>query len=657
MLINEILSDKSISMKKKYIKTVTIWLHFIIIFCFKSFAANETLATGAFIINMGITPQTLNNGLKPYGLVYDLLKNKLVPVKWVINSTKLKDSADFTYAGVKYKGGPFIVPAEYRTAAVNTVINTWIAAGVVGTTTTTPITVEVYLTLRFAPYWTLDKDKGNLVTPFFVNAGIPPSAHGGASSSGWKLPSQLNTCDDVFVLPHSDPTWTTHQNLYYWNQNFKGNIWSACHGVSVLESITNPGATIKMNFLSTTGLLLDGAHKDGTPPYNYQYPTDQVMQFMGSFDGATTNGSEQIYLPRPGSAWRPNTKLLVYDPTQEDVPVKSPGPAAVAIYGRAYNDTTRGFVMYEGGHDLNSGTVPERVAAQRAFFNYSFYSSNVKASIPISMANIPGVVRHGDTINIDFDLPAGYNQANYRKKWTSSCGGTFRPSDTIKLTRFIVPANPLITSCVITVTLTDACGRVNFASKQILIVAGILENSWGNLTGVLKNNNVYLQWNTETENNLYKFIVERSTDGISFTPVGDIAAKGNSTTKSIYNFVDYNVLTQDYYYRIQVVDKQNITAYSNTVFIGDKNKTTSFKISPNPVTVASTIIFYADKEYKISVSCFDITGKQTGKLNCTINKGETRVDFAEMKKLVPGMYIMKVQQDAETFYRKFIVTQ
>ncbi len=42
---------------------------------FNLLAQPETIGTGSFIINMGVTPQTINNGLKPYGLVYDLLKN------------------------------------------------------------------------------------------------------------------------------------------------------------------------------------------------------------------------------------------------------------------------------------------------------------------------------------------------------------------------------------------------------------------------------------------------------------------------------------------------------------------------------------------------------------------------------------------------------
>jgi len=68
-------------------------------------------------------PQTIQNGLKPYGFVYDLLKNLHVPVKWVINSAKVKDGVDFTYNGNDYRGGSFVILNEYRTNEVNAAIN------------------------------------------------------------------------------------------------------------------------------------------------------------------------------------------------------------------------------------------------------------------------------------------------------------------------------------------------------------------------------------------------------------------------------------------------------------------------------------------------------------------------------------------------------
>lgn len=57
--------------------------------------ANETFTAGAFIINMGVTPQTVGNGLKPYGMIYDPGENNAVPGKWVIYTLKAKGGNHF----------------------------------------------------------------------------------------------------------------------------------------------------------------------------------------------------------------------------------------------------------------------------------------------------------------------------------------------------------------------------------------------------------------------------------------------------------------------------------------------------------------------------------------------------------------------------------
>jgi hypothetical protein len=63
----------------------------------QSNAQNETIKTASFLINMGNTNTTsINNDIRPYGMIYDLMRNYQVPVKWVINQSKLKDGADFT---------------------------------------------------------------------------------------------------------------------------------------------------------------------------------------------------------------------------------------------------------------------------------------------------------------------------------------------------------------------------------------------------------------------------------------------------------------------------------------------------------------------------------------------------------------------------------
>jgi hypothetical protein len=429
---------------------------------FTSNAQTETFNTGSYIINMGIVPQTMNNGLKPYGLIYDLIKNNGVVVKWVISPTKVKDGEDFNYNGTSFKGGTFIIPKEYRNTAVNNKITSY---GVSGTTTTSPLTVNVTYSLNSVPTWTLDQTNGSIAQPFFTNAGIPSSAYNN------KLPSALAGCDDIFVMPHADPAWSTHNNLRTWNLNHRGAIWAGCNAVSHLENLNN--GTLQMNFLANNvgsignALVPDGSHADGTPPYNHNHPTSPVSQYMGSSDGAHTNGAEQVYLPKLGGSWRSTTQIIANDPTQSNVPSLSPGPAAIIAFGRGFGDANRGWVMYEAGHNINNdGTVAERVAAQRAFFNFSFLASIDKVPKVLS-TNIPTLMSSLNTytLSVTANSPAG---SSLTYLWSSSCGGTFTPTNASSTT-FTAPSTANLTSCIISCKITDACGRITTSSVPVTI--------------------------------------------------------------------------------------------------------------------------------------------------------------------------------------------
>ena len=443
---------------------------------------NETFNTGSYIVNMGVSPQTAANSLKPYGLVYDLLKNYQVPIKWVINPSKVKDGTDFTHNSISYRGGPFIIPAEYRNAAVNARITFWQGQGVQGATTVAPITVPVYTTLFFAPKWTLDQQNGSIALDFFTNAGIPATAYGGSSSSGWKLPSQLGACDDLFVMPHADPTWSTHSNLFTWNLSSRGSIWLGCHSGSALEDMFNPAnPSQQTNFLANkTGnasgggpyfenaLVLWGNHSDGTLPYSYDYPTDPMMQFIGIMDGATQNGSEQIYITKsPG--WRATTKVGVYDPDHPQKPSTAiQHRAAVMAWGRGFGENNRGWVMMEASHDLAKATAPANIAAQRAFFNFSFIALADKAVVP-TITGVVSPVAPGTPMTLSFTVPSPANINDYTAQWYSSCGGTFSPSTTAKTVTYTPPSTSGALNCNIQLVITDACGRQTFANVPIVV--------------------------------------------------------------------------------------------------------------------------------------------------------------------------------------------
>jgi len=481
--------------KKLHLKCIA-FLAVILFSTTASFAQTETFPTGSAIIDMGVTPQTIGNALKPYGMIYDLIRNYNVPVKWIINPSKVKDGADFTYNAKVYRGGPFVIPVAYLTPAVVARIPFWTGQGVmidyVGATPLTVPTSYVSATLTAVPKWTLDAANGSIAQGYLTNAGITNLTFS-AGAYNFKAVSALDCCDDFFVMPHADPTWATHNRLFTWNQTCLGSVWAACHAVSALENSINPANTTQqMNFLSTrtaavsptpwpnNSLKLWGTHSGGSVPYTHTRFADPVAQYIGTTDAAQLNGSEQIYIPKqstdPGGAtrWRPETNIVAYDPSQVNVPVPNlanGNVAAVIAYGRGLGDNNRGFVMYEAGHSHNKGTASD-VAAQRAFWNFSFYQLLPKAP-QLTVTGITGgeIIPGTSTItglNVAATSPLVGVTFNYQ--WSSSCGGTFS-SATGATTNFTAPSVSSNTACIISIRVSDNCGRSTTQSFPVTIKA------------------------------------------------------------------------------------------------------------------------------------------------------------------------------------------
>ncbi len=497
-------------------------------------AGNEVIPTGSYIIDMGVSPQTYSTGLKPYGLIHTLIKDYQIPIKWSINPVKVKDGIDFTYNSQDFKGGPFIITANYRTTKIDSVVNSWISQGVVVVTTTSPVTVPIYNTITYFTTWILDAQNGAIAQQFLIHANIP------ATSYSFIGPDQLNCCHDLYVMPHADPTWATHKNLLYWNANFAaggcdGAIWAGCHAVSVLENLYDPSQpSERMSFLmndpksGTQSAVPYGSHSNGSPPYSYRFNAHPVMQFMGSLDAATTNGSEQIFLPLANNGWRPTTSIAVYDPSQSDIPRLSRGEAAVLAYGVGKGDSTRGRVLFMGGHDIDNSAAAANVAAERSFFNFSLWSAETKAIHVTSF--IPTIMSSGTNYTVAVTSTGG--GGGYTYNWSSSCAGTFSNS-TISSTTFTPTFVNVATTCNITCLVKDYCGtRLGFATVTITIMppppilSSVMTDATAVCTGGSANLSVTVsggagtttyQWQSSPDNNTWSNINGANTANYTTT--------------------------------------------------------------------------------------------------------------------------------------------
>ncbi|HYQ03073.1 MAG TPA: Ig-like domain-containing protein [Polyangiaceae bacterium] len=417
---------------------------------------------GALIVDLGTTPQTQGNALKPYGLAYDLVKNQKIPLIWAYNTSKTANTdVDFSVDGRAFRGSAFVIPGAFVKSA-QTTVSKWIAQGVqvYGPTKAAFSPPTYFKRLTGFPNIVLDPQYGAVAQGYLTAAGFP--------TFPVQLPTTLNTCQDMFVLPHADPTWANHGNLKSFVTN-GGFLWSGCHAVSVLESIDgNADGVPDMDFLSTTGLINFANHTGGYPPYNYSASalSEPVMQFLGGVDSALSGGSEQVYLPFLGGAWRPTTRVSVWDPDQPEMLAgKSPGPAVKIAYGRGYGLSSSGVVMYQGSHNF-AGSSADQIAAQRAFLNFILWNAADK-SVVVN-ASVPAKLLGATQVNLTSTASSSGSISSYQ--WTSSCGGTFGTPTTANTT-FTAPAASIQnTPCVIRLTATDSCSRVAFDARDTTVL-------------------------------------------------------------------------------------------------------------------------------------------------------------------------------------------
>lgn len=130
---------------------------------------------------------------------------------------------------------------------------------------------------------------------------------------------------------------------------------------------------------------------------------------------------------------------------------------------------------------------------------------------------------------------------------------------------------------------TDPASTVSNRFRIVFKTATALPVTLVKFTAVKKDKDVVLEWLTNDEVNIDKYIVERSNNGIDFNLIVDkqTAKVGLNNT---YESKDINLSSGTYYYRIKIVDKGGQVKYSNTLKISFGNDgQNSCYVYPNPV--------------------------------------------------------------------------
>ncbi|MEM6799822.1 MAG: PQQ-dependent sugar dehydrogenase [Bacteroidota bacterium] len=156
---------------------------------------------------------------------------------------------------------------------------------------------------------------------------------------------------------------------------------------------------------------------------------------------------------------------------------------------------------------------------------------------------------------------------------------------------------------------------------------------------------VKLNWTTGFEENIDRYEIERSRDGLDFEEIGEKKAVGNSQEIIPYEAWDYRPESGLNYYRIKSVDIDGQYEYSKVreVYLRQEFKS---RVYPNPQISGGEIVLELVNQYPAQVFMQDSKGKLLRLKEVQSSKQLQEIRFSTSS-ISPGLYFIQIKQKGE----------
>jgi len=203
----------------------------------------------------------------------------------------------------------------------------------------------------------------------------------------------------------------------------------------------------------------------------------------------------------------------------------------------------------------------------------------------------------------------------------------------------------------------DPCDYRAFSETEEyeLVVTNLLPVSIIDFNAQLQEEQVVLDWSTETEINNDYFVVERSLDGSNFERIGKVKGAGSINTPQTYELIDPNPANGTNYYRLVQFDYNGSFEMLERVIAVDYNPEQQVvSVQPNPSQGNHIQLVYESKHSgNLEVQIFDITGKLL--MDFDFNTSAKRDIFdISLSNISKGVYVIKTTGGGNSQSLRFI---
>jgi len=215
----------------------------------------------------------------------------------------------------------------------------------------------------------------------------------------------------------------------------------------------------------------------------------------------------------------------------------------------------------------------------------------------------------------------------------------------------------------------DFLDRWNYGPKfPIAVIENIVPVELVSFTASTNTNDILLNWKTATETNNMGFQIERRKTkdgrGVEWNIIGFVEGNGTATENQTYSFIDEDLPSGKYQYRLKQIDFNGMFEYSNVVE-AEIISPIEFSLAqnyPNPLNPSTTIRYSIPnvtlsgvEGSRVQLKVYDVLGNEVAVLVDEYKSaGNYDIDF-NSQDLSTGIYFYKLKIGKNELVKKMLL--
>jgi hypothetical protein len=301
----------------------------------------------------------------------------------------------------------------------------------------------------------------------------------------------------------------------------------------------------------------------------------------------------------------------------------------------------------------------------------------IQTEIPATPIDVDGQVYADGEVNefdilqltngyVDYDMLGGELNMNINSSWVTGIntrGIDYPGVDTTPRQVMFTTVNANLSSFIFRTGATSAASGLHQRLRSLYFKKFFYPNSFlpvSSLSYFNGNNDgkkISMQWIMASGNSIRTATIERSSNAIQFTGIGDEQMNTGTASSNLYNFTDNTSLQGTIYYRLKMTDLNGKVSYSNTlVFNMNDNTNQLFKIYPSLINDNATINIKSANGEQASVQFFDMSGRYVYQKKIALQQGFNSISINGLSSLQKGAYTAIVR-DGNTMHSQKIMIE